>query len=76
MLPLIVLPLKAEDFSLLVASLLVTFPWLFCGPLLSRKTVFMAFLWLFRGFSVALVLGKLYAYSPGKSLLIKILQRC
>ena len=28
-------------------------PWLFCGPLLSRKTVFGPFSWLFRGFFVA-----------------------
>ena len=46
--------------------------WLFRGPLLSRKTVFRAFFryffvvfsWLLRGFFVAHVLGKFYAYSP------------
>ena len=38
-----------EDFSLLVAFLLVTFSWLFRGPLLSRKTVFGPFSLLFRG---------------------------
>ena len=43
----------SEDFSLLVAFLLVTFPWLFRGPLLSRKTVFGPFSLLFRGFFVA-----------------------
>ena len=54
----------------------VAFPWLFCGPLLSRKTVFepfswlfRGFSWLFRGFSVAPGLGKIYAYSPWNSLL-------
>ena len=43
----------SEDFSLLVAFLLVTFSWLFRGPLLSRKTVFGPFSWFFRGFFVA-----------------------
>ena len=43
----------SEDFSLLVAFLLVTFSWLFRGPLLSRKTVFGPFSLLFRGFFVA-----------------------
>ena len=52
----------SEDFSLLVAFLLVT--WLFRGPLLSRKTVFGPFSLLFRGFFVAFFLGKFYAYSP------------
>ena len=47
----------------------VAFSWLFRGPLLSRKTVFGPFLLLFRGFFVAPVLGKFYAYSPWKSLL-------
>ena len=42
----------------------VAFPWLFRGPLLSRKTVFGPFSWFFRGFFVAPVLGKIYAYSP------------
>ena len=53
-----------EDFSLLVAFLLVTFSllfrgffvafsWLFRGPLLSRKTVFGPFSLLFGGFFVA-----------------------
>ena len=60
---------ESEDFSLLVAFLLVTFSWLFRGPLLSRKTVFGPFSLLFRGFFVAPVLGKLYAYSPWNSLL-------
>ena len=44
---------ESEDFSLLVAFLLVTFSWLFRGPLLSRKTVFgpffVTFSWFFRG---------------------------
>ena len=31
----------------------MAFPWLFRGPLLSRKTVFGPFSWLFRGFFVA-----------------------
>ena len=48
--------------------LLVTFSWLFRGPHLPRKTV--AFSWLLRGFFVVLILGKFYAYSPWKSLLI------
>ena len=39
----------------------VAFPWLFRGPLLSRKTVFGPFSWFFRGFFVAPVLGKIYA---------------
>ena len=50
----------SEDFSLLVAFLLVTFSWLyvvfswlFRGPLLSGKTVFGPFSLLFRGFFVA-----------------------
>ena len=30
---------------------------------------FVVFSWLFRGFFVALILGKFYAYSPWKSLL-------
>ena len=53
----------SEDFSLLVAFLLVTFSWLFRGffvvfswlfrgPLLSRKTVFGPFSLPFRGFFV------------------------
>ena len=50
--------------------LLVTFSWLFRGPLLSRKTVFGPFSLLFRGFFVVPVLGKFYAYSPWNSLLI------
>ena len=54
----------SEDFSLLFAFLLVTFSWLFRGPLLSRKTVFGPFSLLFRGFFVAPVLGEFYAYSP------------
>ena len=33
------------------------------------------FSWLFRGFSVALILGKFYAYSPWKSLLIIVVRR-
>ena len=41
--------LFSEDFSLLVAFLLVTFSWLFRGPLLSRKKVLGPFSWLFRG---------------------------
>ena len=61
----------SKDFSLLVAFLLVTFSWLFRGPLLSRKTVFGPFSLLFRGFFVAPVLGKFYAYSPWNSLLKK-----
>ena len=59
-----------------MAFLLVTFSWLFRGfswlfrgPLLSRKTVFGPFSLLFRGFFVAPVLGKFYAYSPWNSLL-------
>ena len=36
-----------------MAFLLVTFSWLFRGPLLSRKTVFGPFSLLFRGFFVA-----------------------
>ena len=59
----------SEDFSLLVAFLLVTFSWLFRGPLLSRKTVFGPFSLLSRGFFVASVLGKFSAYSPWNSLL-------
>ena len=62
-------------YSLLFRGIFVAFPWLFRGPFLSRKTVFgpfswlfrgffVAFSWLFRGFFVALVLGKIYAYSP------------
>ena len=47
----------------------VVFSWLFRGPLLSRKTVFGPFSLLFRGFFVAPVLGKFYAYSPWNSLL-------
>ena len=43
--------------------------WLFRGPLLSRKTVFGPFSCFCRGFFVALILGKFYAYSPWKSLL-------
>ena len=43
--------------------------WLFSGPLLSRKTVFGPFSLLFRGFFVAPVSGKFYAYSPWNSLL-------
>ena len=62
----------SEDFSLLVAFLLVTFSWLFRGPHLLGKTVFGCFSWLFRGFFVALILGKFYAYSPWKSLLTLI----
>ena len=71
----------SEDFSLLVAFLLVTFSWLFRGffvvfswlfrdPLLSRKTVFGPFSLLFRGPR----LGKFYPYSPWNSLLICALQ--
>ena len=48
----------------------MVFSWLFRGPLLSRKTVFGPFSLLFRGFFVAPVLGKFYAYSPWNSLLI------
>ena len=61
----------SEDFSLLVAFLLVTFSWLFRGPLLSRKTVFEPFSLLFRCFFRGFfpVLGKFYAYSPWNSLL-------
>ena len=40
--------ISSEDLSLLVAFLLITFSWLFRGPLLSRKTAFGPFLWLFR----------------------------
>ena len=40
-------------YSLLFRGFFVAFPWLFRGPLLSRKTVFGPFLWLFRGFFVA-----------------------
>ena len=52
------------------------FPWLFRGPLLSKKTVFGPFSYFFvvfswRRFFVALVLGKFYAYSPWNSLLIR-----
>ena len=43
--------------------------WLFRGPDLSRKAVFGPFSLLFRGFFVAPVLGKFYAYSPWNSLL-------
>ena len=57
--------------SLLFRGFFVAFPWLFRGPLLSRKTVFGPFLWFFRGFFVAPVLGKFYAYSPWNSLLIQ-----
>ena len=57
-------------YSLLFRGFSVAFPWLFRGPLLSRKTVFGPFSWLFRGFFVAPVLGKIYAYSPWNSLLI------
>ena len=35
-----------------------------------RNTMFGPFSWLFRGFFVAAVLGKFYAYSPWNSLLI------
>ena len=70
-----------SDFSLLVTLLLVTFSWLFRGFFvalicLEKKTVFGRFSWLFcgffvafRGFFVALILGKFYAYSPWNSLL-------
>ena len=50
-------------------ALFVVFSWLFRGPLLSRKTLFGPFSLLFRGFFVAPVLGKFYAYSPWNSLL-------
>ena len=40
-------------YSLLFRGFFVAFPWLFRGPLLSRKTVFGPFSWLFRGFFVA-----------------------
>ena len=36
-------------YSLLFCGFFVAFPWLFHGPLLSRKTVFGPFSWLFRG---------------------------
>ena len=48
----------------------MVFPWLFRGPLLSRKTVFGPFSWFFRGFFVVPILGKIYAYSPWNSLLM------
>ena len=50
----------------------MVFSWLFRGPLLSRKTVFGPFSLLFRGFFVAPVLGKFYAYSPWNSLLKEV----
>ena len=40
-------------YSLLCRGFFVAFPWLFRGPLPSRKTVFGPFSWLFRGFFVA-----------------------
>ena len=40
-------------YSLLFRGFSVAFPWLFRGPLRSRKTVFGRFSWLFRGFFVA-----------------------
>ena len=66
----------SEDFSLLVAFLLVTFSWLFVALFCLEKQCsglfryfFVVFSWLFRGFFVAPVLGKIYAYSPWNSLL-------
>ena len=50
----------------------MAFSWLFRGPLLSRKTVFGPFSLLFRGFFVAPVLGKFYAYSPWNSLFVLV----
>ena len=71
---------SSEDFSLLVAFLLVTFSWFFRGFFVALfclekqcsglfRYFFVAFSWLFRGFFVAPVLGKFYAYSPWNSLL-------
>ena len=75
---------ESEDFSLLVAFLLVTFSWLFRGFFVAFfvalfclekqcsglfRYFFVVFSWLFRGFFVAPVLGKFYAYSPWNSLL-------
>ena len=73
--------LLSEDFSLLVAFLLVTFSWLFRGFFVALfclekqclglfRGFFVVFSWLFRGFFVAPVLGKIYAYSPWNSLLL------
>ena len=70
----------SEDFSLLVAFLLVTFSWLFRGFFVALvclekqcsglfRYFFVVFSWLFRGFFMAPVLGKFYAYSPWNSLL-------
>ena len=80
------LSVHSEDFSLLVAFLLVTFSWLFRGFFRGffvalfclekqcsglYRYLFVVFSsWLFRGFFVAPVLGKFYAYSPWNSLLI------
>ena len=62
--------LPSEDFSLLVTFLLVTFPWLFRGFFVALICLEQQCLGVFRGFPVALILGKFYAYSPWKSLLI------
>ena len=66
--------LLSEDFSLLVAFLLVTFSWLFRGFFVAFswrvRAFFVTFSWFFRGFFVAPILGKFYAYSPWNSLLI------
>ena len=72
----------SEDFSLLVAFLLVTFSWLFrafsrgffvalfCLEKQCSGLFCYFFRGFFRGFFVAPVLGKFYAYSPWNSLLI------
>ena len=76
---------ESEDFSLLVAFLLVTVSWLFRGFFVALfclekqcsglfRYFFVVFSWLFRGFFVAPILGKFYAYSPWNSLLNENLQ--
>ena len=62
-------PWGIKTKALLDVVFFVAFSWLFRGPLLSRKTVFGPFSLLFRGFFVAPVSGKFYAYSPWNSLL-------
>ena len=61
---------ESEDFSLLVAFLLVTFSWFFRGFFVALFCLETQCLGLFRGFFVVFsVLGKFYAYSPWNSLL-------
>ena len=60
---------SSEDFSLLLAFFLVNFSWLFRGFSVALLRLEKQRLDLFRGFFLAPVLGKIYAYSPWKSLL-------